>query len=197
MDAPDLELVVEDLYRRAGATDGDVWLPSRLARVLLGRPVLTVPNLKAYASLSRVQDRDVIAVRRTLPSAIAEWAIGHELAHWAGVVDEREANYVGAAILLRRRPFLRALYATEGDWAELAETFGTTSTSAVLRAGELEGRPLAVVTPARVYARGNAAWPDEGTLRRWARQGRPGVRRAKLRDDPRRVVLEGVEGEAG
>ncbi len=193
MDAPDLELVVEDLYRRAGASDADAWLPSRLARVLLGRPVLTVPNLKAYASLSRVQDRDVIAVRRTLPSAIAEWAIGHELAHWAGVEDEREANYVGAAILLRRRPFLRALYATEGDWAELAETFGTTSTSAVLRAGELEGRPLAVVTPARVYARGRAEWPDEGTLRRWARQGGPGVRRAKLRDDPRRVVLEGDE----
>lgn len=95
-------------------------------------------------------------------------------------------------ILLRRGPFLRVL--REGEpWHAIAERFGTTSTSVVLRAGELTGRPLAVVTPAHVYARGEARWPDEQTIRRWARHGAPGVRRAVLRDEPKRVVLEGEE----
>lgn len=85
------------------------------------------------------------------------------------------ASFVGAAILLRRGPFLRAL--REGEpWHVLAERFGTTSTSVVLRSAELTGRPLAVVTPAHVYARGEARWPDEQTIRRWARHGAPGVR---------------------
>lgn len=83
------------------------------------------------------------------------------------------------------------------EWELLAELFGTDSTAVVLRAAELTGRPLAVVTPSRVYARGRAEWPDEQTLRAWARNGAPGLRRAVLRDDRRRVVLEGPEEEVG
>lgn len=192
----DLEGLVEDLYDRAGARRDEAWLPSTLAEVL-GVPVDRVANLKALAKLEPDPydpERRLIQVRRTLPPEIAEWAVGHELGHWAGLTDERACNYVGAALLLRRRPFLAALRSGE-DWATIAEAFGTTSTSAVLRAGELEGRPLAVVTPGRVYARGVAEWPDEGTIRRWARQGGPGIRRAVLRDDPRRIVIEGLEDE--
>lgn len=190
------EQAVEEIYRLAGAADDEAWLPSRLARVILGRPVRAVANLKPLARLEEHEGRREIVVRRTLPSPIAEWAVGHELGHLVGIRSERMASYVGAAILLRRAPFLRAL--TEGEpWHVLAERFGTTSTSVVLRAAELTGRPIAVVTPAHVYARGEAAWPDEQTLRQWARHGAPGIRRAVLRDEPRRVVLEADEDETG
>jgi hypothetical protein len=187
------EKAVEEIYLRAGAPDDEAWLPSRLALALLGRPVRSVANLKGLAKLEGEGAEQEIVVRRTLSPEIAEWAVGHELGHLVGVTSERLCNFVGAAILMRRGPFLHALASRSDDWEGLAVAFGTTSTSVVLRAGELTGRALAVVTPARVYARGLAEWPDEATLRRWARHGGPGVRRAVLRDDPRRVVLEGEE----
>lgn len=192
MDPWDGEKAVEEIYRRAGAPDDEAWLASRLARAL-GHPVRTVGNMKALAKLSEGE----ILVRRTLPAAIAEWAVGHELGHLVGVRSERLCNFIGAAVLMRRRPFLAALGEHPDEWELLAELFGTDSTAVVLRAAELTGRPLAVVTPSRVYARGRAEWPDEQTLRAWARNGAPGLRRAVLRDDRRRVVLEGLEDETG
>ena len=139
--------------------------------------------------MARVYDGR-IDVRASLPPEIAQWAVGHELGHVAGLTDERECDYVGAAIQAPRRPFLQALAELGDDWPALGECFGITSTSAVLRAGELTGRALAVVTPRRVYGRGEAFWPDETTLRHWARHGGPGLAKARLRDDLRRVVVE-------
>lgn len=194
VDTWDGEKAVEEIYRRAHAPEDEAWLASRLARAILGRPVRGVANLKALAKLT---DDGEILVRRTLPAPIAEWAVGHELGHVVGVRSERLCNFIGAAVLMRRVPFLVALGEHPDEWELLAEMFGSDSTAVVLRAAELTGRPLAVVTPSRVYARGRAEWPDEQTLRHWARNGAPGLRRAVLRDDRRRVVLEGLEEDVG
>lgn len=200
MGAPaELDRLVEDLYARAHAGPWDVWRPSKLARALLGPTSLVlVPHLRELAQVSMVLGQSVIAVRSRLPAPIREWAIGHELGHWAGLTDETECDYVGAAIQMRRRPFLNAQNSDRDAWLTHASRFCVTTTSAVLRAGETEGRPFVVVTPGRVYARGEAEWPAESTLRMWARRGGgPGVRAAKLPDDPKRVVLEGlIEDEA-
>lgn len=192
MDAYELEGIVEELYARAGAGPLDVWRPTHLAK-RLGVRIVRLRGLPKRGELSRLNGSPIITLRDHLPEAIDEWTTGHELGHFAGLPDgsEREADYVGAAIQLRRRPFLRALH--EGaDWLTLSERFATTSTSVVLRVGELEGRPLAVVTPARSYGRGDAEWPDDPTLRRWVRHGAPGIVRARLPDDPKRWVLEGM-----
>lgn len=197
MDTYELEWVVEDLYRRAGAQPGDVWAPSDLARRILGpEAIVRVRGLAPRAVLVEVDGPGawVVRVRRGLPPPIEEWSVGHELAHLAGVVDERAADYIGAAIQMRRGPFLAALGAHGEAWHKLAERFGTTSTSAALRAAELEERALAVVTPQRVYARHIHAAPEE--VRALALRGGPGIRRVRLEDAPKRIVLE-ADDETG
>lgn len=130
------------------------------------------------------------AVRAGLPRAIEEWTIGHELGHWAGLGQDEEAaaNYVGAALQMPRRAFLRALAERPDAWHELGPLFGATSTSAAIRAAELEDRALAVVTPGRVYP--HLIHLPEPEIRRLARDGAPGLARTRLEDDPRRIVLE-------
>ena len=195
VDRYQLEGLVEEAYGRAGADDADAWTPSRLARKL-GLRLIRVPNAIERGRLSRIGDTPTIAVRAGLPRTIEEWTIGHELGHHLGLEqdEERAADYFGAAIQMRRRPFLRALHDRRDAWHELGPLFGAKSTSAALRASELEDRPMAVITPGRVYAR-LIHLPDL-EIRRLARVGGPGLARTRLADDRKRVVLEATEIES-
>jgi hypothetical protein len=134
---------------------------------------------------------------RSLPPRYALFAIAHELGHWllarhgfVGDDEERAADHLGAALVAPRRAFLSARRAVGESLPELADAFGITETGAALRLGEVLGVPLAVVVPATVRVRGpeDWGWPDEWTLRRWARGRTPGIRKVRLTDDPRRVV---------
>ncbi len=190
-----LEAIVEELYGRAGAERGDVWLPSQIARKL-GIRLTRTPNAIARGALGRLGDTPVVSVRAGLPRAIEEWTIGHELGHWMGLTRDEElaCDFVGAAVQMRRRPFLRALNEHRDEWHRLGPLFRATSTSAALRAAELEERALAVVTPSRVYPR--LIQLSDLEIRRLARVGGPGLARTRLVDDRRRVVLEATEIEA-
>ena len=139
-----------------------------------------------------------ICLRRRLTREAARFAICHELAELRLAelryeepdVEER-ADELGAALACPRDAFRQAVR-EHGRLAfeQLALDFTIDETCAALRVGEAVGVPLAVVAPRRVRVRGDAcAWPDEHTLRRVAKTGGPGVARAVLRDDPRRVVL--------
>jgi len=194
VDAYTLEGIVEEIYGRARVGADETHRPSTLARKL-GVRIIRVPHALARGRFAVVRGVPTIAVRAGLPRAIEEWTIGHELAHYIGLDQdaEREADYVGAALQMRRRPFLRALHDRRDAWHELGPLFGATSTSAARRAAELEDRALAVVTPARVYP-----WLihlPEDEIRRLARVGGPGLARTRLEDDRRRIVLEAVEIE--
>lgn len=188
MDAYELDGIVEEIYGRAGAGPDDAWTPTKLARALgvqLEREV-GLPCRGVFLP----GPPPTIRTRSGLPRAIEEWTRGHELGHMFGIEawHERECDYVGAALQMRRRPFLRAL-AQHGDaWHVLARLFGVTSTSAALRAAELEGRALAVVTPQRVYPR--AIYLPDRAIRTLALHGGPGIVRAPLEDDRKRIVLE-------
>lgn len=180
----------------------------RLARALLGADaIVRGPRpLHAPAALVRVGDAWRIILSRSLPPLYALFAVGHELGHWLlaregydGDDEERAADYLGAALLAPRRAFLAARRALGDDLPALAEALSMTETGAALRLGEVTGVPLAVVAPARIRVRGPEAWtwPDEGTLRRWARRPAPGLRKTRLHDDPRRVMLEADASESG
>lgn len=208
MDLRDLESVADGAYADAGL---DIERPHvmRLAIALLGPgSIRRGPRpIHGPAALLRVGDAWRIVLSRSLPQRYALFAIAHELGHWliarhglvgaAGVGDdeERAADYLGGALLAPRRAFLAARRALGDDLSALAKTFSTTETGAALRLGEVLRLPLAVVAPQTVRVRGpeDWVWPDESTLRRWARRPAPGLRKTRLTDDPRRVVLDADE----
>jgi hypothetical protein len=199
----DLEGIAEARYSDAGLDPAEADLP-RLVRALLGVAVERGPRpISGPAALYRVGPAWRIVVSSKLPLPYARFWVAHELAHWIlrdeGLDDRDEAaaDYLGAALLAPRRGFLSAV--REGlELPDLAERYGLTETGAALRVGETTGRPLVVVAPARVRARGSEwwVWPPEPTLRAWARRGGPGLARVRLADDPRRVMLA-PEDETG
>jgi hypothetical protein len=206
VDPADLEGCIDALHALAGADDDEQLTSLGLAKRLLGpSSVLRVPNLQVQGCISTVDHHTVIIVRKGLDRAREQHVIGHELGHWIlrreGVtVDDEDAlesacDYVGAGIVIRRRPFARVL---RGGYTlpELAAHYRTSETLVALRQAEVTGQPRAVVAPHAVRVRGQLefVWPEERTLRRWATgRAAPGVVKVRLKDDPRRVVLDPQE----
>jgi len=192
------------ILRAAGHDEGDVPLVRALAEALLGPgAVVRVPGhaLRVPASIAIVQGRPRIYLRAGSDPVRERFLIAHELAEWALERDgyrepdiEDAADAIGAALVAPRRAFAAALRDLGERYDALAATFLATESLVALRVGETQHEPRALVTPQRVRARGpeSWAWPDEHEIRRAARTGRPGLRRTKLTDDPRRVVLRAV-----
>lgn len=193
----DLERIAESSYETPG-------VPTKVARDL-GIEVRWVPHLRMLGASGKVAGRAIIAVRSSLSFVRRQFVVAHELGHFLltrdGVVsgDQREewCDYIGAAIQMPRATFRKRAHETSRSWRQLALDFSVTETSAALRQAETTGEPMAVVCPHRVYARGDAEWPEETTLRRWARQGGPGLKTARLDDDRRRTVVEMMELTGG
>lgn len=200
MDPLELEGLVDAAYLTAGLAPEHPHVV-RLARALLGPGAIQrgPRPLHGPAALVRVGDAWRIVLGRGLSSRDALFAVAHELGHWLlerhGVTVEDEevaADLLAGALLAPRAAWRSAVRAHGRDLAELAEAFGVTETCAALRWGEVEHVPLAVVTPQRVRVRAPEAWvwPDVATLRAWARRPAPGLRKTRLTDDPRRIVLD-------
>jgi hypothetical protein len=190
MESGDLERIAESAYETPG-------VPTKVAREL-GIEVRWVPHLRMLGASGKLAGRTIIAVRSSLSFIRRQFVVAHELGHYLlsreGVpsAEQQEdwCDYVGAAIQMPRGAFRRRSAETGQNWTQLALDFHVTETSAALRRAETTGEPMAIVCPHRVYARGEAQWPEETTLRRWARQGGPGLRTARLGDDRRRTVVE-------
>ncbi len=200
----DLEGCVEELYSLAKLEPDEVLFPSSLAEHLFGEGCIQrVPGMIGNASLGRAGARRYIGVRSSFTGARFEHLVGHELGHFVlnlreyrGDDTESACDFVGAAIMTRRRPFARSARGRERDFAQLAADWETTETMVALRVGEVLGLPIAVITPELVRARGPIDWPEEGILRELARTGGPGLARVQLTDDRRRVALVGDEVDA-
>src|SRR5688572_15014977 len=183
------------MLRRWG--DGDTEAPRvlELARRVLGdrSGVVTVHAraLPGDAAVAVVNGQQRIFVRRGLEPSRQRWAVAHELGHIAlrldssSLANEDACNAFAAALLAPRRAFQAALRETGMSYTQLARWFVTTESCAALRLGEVTDVPLALVAPARVRVRGaDFSWPTDLRAARV-----PGVRRATLKDDRRRVAL--------
>jgi hypothetical protein len=138
----------------------------------------------------------VVLLRMGLPVLTTRFDLAHEIVetrteHLIGDGREAFCNATAACMLAPRRAYIRRLEETgEDDYGQMALPFRMTQTAAALRAAEVTGRRLCVVTPHRIYSRGQR-WPEERRLRRWAQQDLPGLRKTRLTDDAQRLVLEG------
>lgn len=155
----------------------------------------------ADAMLVTVGDKKRIAIRRGLGAAYLRWPVLHELAEWhidrIGYREadvEEQAERLTAALVIPRAVYREAVRAHGERFAALARDFAVSQTCAALRFGETTGRPVAVIAPATVRVRGDDyAWPPADGLRKAAasRKRLPGLRKARLTDDRRRLVLVG------
>lgn len=201
MERADIEGTADALYRAAGFDTTEPIAPMRLARSLLGDgAVLTVRNvsLPGDAVLVRVGADWRIYLRAGASLERRRFAVAHELAEWhlarTGYREndrEEIADALGAALLAPRQLFLRFQRHTGARWPALAHALATSETCVALRHGEVTGEPLAVVAPRTLRVRGDDfVWPDAEQLRRLVAGRLPeGLRRDRLRDDPRRVVV--------
>lgn len=194
------------LLERAGYALDDVPGAGELVRAILGPGAVrrAPPSALrgAEGELVTMNGAPRIYVSSRLGPARQAFVILHELAHHAlgarehgGPELEQLCDGIAAALLCPRGAFRAAVCRHGLDWAQLALDFGTSCSVAALRYGEVMGEPLALVAPRSVRVRGAAwTWPDERGMRRLARHGGPGLARAVLPDDARRVVL--VAGDA-
>lgn len=207
MDIPILEGVAVATYERLGLDPCRPVSTFQIARLLLGAHAIVRPALMigAPAALIVVDGARRIAIKKSVPLRYARFFVGHELGHllleeegYVGEDIEACCDYLGAA-LMAPRPAVRALQGAFGfDLPGIAEAVGSTQTWAALRIGEVLRVPLAVVAPTiRVRGPDEWVWPDEQTLRQWARVRRlpRGLARTRLTDDERRVVIVAEDPE--
>lgn len=201
MDASEVEALAVEFYCRLKLDPARPVDTFRLARLLLGPDAIErgTSIVGAHAKVFTLRGTKRIAVNRKLSIEYAQFAVGHELGHVVldelGYRDddlEQACDTFGAAVMAPI-PAVRAMLRAFGrDHEAIAEEVCSTQTWAALRVAECLGIPRAVLTPARVYARGPEAfvWGSERELRQLARGERPGVRKVRLTDDPRRVVID-------
>jgi hypothetical protein len=197
----EVEALAVDFYRRLGFEPDQPRDPFRLARKFLGANAIergtNLLGVPAHTFVLNGERR--IAVSRRLSIPYAQFFVGHELGHIVlneiGYRDddvEAVCDMFGAAVMAPIPAVRSMLRAFGRDHEAIADEVGSTQTWAALRIAECLGIPRAIITPRRVYARGpeEFVWGPEDELRRLARSPRRGIVRAKLTDDPRRVVLD-------
>lgn len=186
------------IYRAAGIEPDRPVSIFRIVQELLHTKVDRSPMSNGKESDTYVlRGEQIIAIRRWIPAARSRWLIGHEIAHWwfrrigyQGEDIEARCDALGAALIAPRPAWQVVRRAVGCGIRDLAEALGTTQSLTLLRTGECEGTPSALVEPQRVVVRGDPwGWPDESTVRRVARVGAPGVKRVKITDEMRRTGL--------
>ena len=199
MEPGDIEGTAAAIIRQCGDETDPPTVPEMVRR-LVGR-VEPARGLRGHGALAKVNGEWRIYLRPGLPIEAKVFALAHELAEWWLRTQEQcqdgeaehAADYLAACLVTPRRAFVASLRSGL-ELSELAHRWTATETHVALREAEVTGRPRAVISPALVRVRGEGfVWPVEGEVRRWARRGGPGLRKVRLSDDPKRVVLDPEE----
>lgn len=198
LDQSAIEGLAGDIYRAAHARPCRPEDPAKLASKLLGSGSVRFVGPEVLrrhnAAVARIGEEWRIYLRSDLDPVTQRFSIAHELAEWFLArhgIDapevEHSADAVAAAILVPLR-YARAACAARGPrWKQLAMDFSTTESCAALRYGEVTGHPLALITASSIRERGAPLlWPSDDELR--SDTPCPGIKKARLRDDPCRLV---------
>jgi len=191
----DIERECRAIYGAAGFSADEPRPVGRLARALLGSGVGFAPMIRGReGELCTVHGRPRIFVRRGIAPSRARWVACHELAHWwirsRGIStrnEETACDGLGAAIVAPRAAVLVAHRLTPAI-PRLAEAFATMQGLLLLRLGECEGVPVALIGPTGVRTRGEPyPWPAKMRPSRIPHS--VPARVVWITDAPRRVAL--------
>ncbi len=134
--------------------------------------------------------RWILRVHKLAPKPRARWLIGHELGEWwyrervFASHAEREAwcDALGAALVAPRLAFRSAMGAIGHRVHVLAEAFHVPQSLALLRVGEVAGRPVALLRPAPIVRGAEFAWPAGPALARAVRRPPAGVHPVRVEE---------------
>ena len=178
----------------AGVDDSGPTPMAALCAKRLGSPPRWISGLPMEAKL----EGKVVLLRAGVPATRARWLVGHELAHDAlNEVGYREpdvedvADAVGAALVAPSRAVRLAIAAAGGHRVyAIADAFATTQSLALLRIGEVTGRPVLLTRKGAPIARGGAfVWGSERKISEAVRGLVREVHPLRIRDEPHKVGL--------
>lgn len=156
--------------------------------------------IRQEAQLCIEDGKPLVLIRDDVPTPRARWLVGHEIAEfWHRCVDyigrdiERRADALGAMLVA---PILGVAKAA-AEWAHepfpviiarLAELFRVPQSLALLRLGEVTGRPTRILRPDGPIGRGEVfAWPEGPAL--WEAVDRGQIKAMRLLGEPDKVGL--------
>ena len=184
------------------ARQGAAWLtdesrpPEPIGR-LIKRHLGTEPRTYSGPGkgiLARVEGRHLVGVRHDLTTEQARFTAAHELAHWYWEVVakyrgrdlEARCDALGAALIAPDEAVRAAIELFGLDVARLAQSLGTTQSVALLRIGEVDGHPVALLRRRRsTIIRGRfTSWP--APLSWQPAKKTPGLVKVRITDEPTR-----------
>lgn len=198
-----LEREAERLYRSAGHDPAAGATPLALITSLLGPSALRWADgewIRGGGALGQVRGEWRVYLSRSYPLRNLRFVALHELAHWAmpGATED-DCDALAACLLAPRAAFERAIAETvmarltARTCSRLGAWFRCTHSFAAMRYAEVTAEPLALISADRVRVRGGWSSPAEPReIRELVSASRPGLRKARLRDDCTRVVLSGI-----
>lgn len=188
MDFADIEGDALAVYRFAGADADEPPSIARLCELVTGflpRYARMRPDGKCavddYGDLR-------VSVRPSLPARRARFVVAHEIAEWwymrnnyACLDIEDRCNALGAALVVPRPAAQQVLREAGHSPMMLAQVFGVERCLALLRIGEVTGRPVALLRKCPIF-RGEAfEWPqDPVELERLVREPAPEIHPVRL-----------------
>lgn len=163
----DLEGDADEVHRSHRSDPGDPVCPDELCRRVLG----TTPQLcqmAGLADLSRFRGEWIVRVnRRCHPDRVPE-LVAHEVAEgvlkiagYIGADIEHRADALGARLLAPRAFFLGIVRAVGHRVHALARASLSTQSLALLRLGEVTGRPVALVRRPAIVRGDLYGWPED------------------------------------
>ncbi len=138
---------------------------------------------RTYAALAVIDGQDRIFVREDCPPADFGFLVFHELGHHEftrqGVLfatpdeEERACDAFAGAMAAPKPAFEAALTWLDRDLRQISVKFGITESHALLRLGEVTGRPVGLVRPGLTRTRGTGVVPLPETFEAWSRSRTP------------------------
>lgn len=152
--------VAGEILRLAGHSGEQAPNIAQVCRDLLGAPPRLVP-IACEAALVYVAGCHEVWLRPDVPAERARWLVAHELAEWwhlrtgyQGDDVESRCDAVGAALVAPRPAFVRAVERVGHSVHLLASAFAVPQALAMLRVGEVTGRPVLLLRRPRSLHRG-------------------------------------------
>lgn len=183
--------------RMAGFEADDAPSVGEISLALVGVRPRLIEGLDGEARLEPLADGWDLQVNPALPKSRQRFKAAHELGHWyydrcgyRGADIEARCDLFAAALVMPRSVFRRAVRTLGHRVHALANAFATTQSAALLRVGEVTGRPVALLRWPEALTRGEPfTWPKSATLVRALREGKDAVHPLRIVDEPNRVGL--------